>query len=143
VSAQLRLPYVPLTVLFVSILSFVISSSVAIVPLLCRKSDTQKCEHPSQKAISSCLLCSAVSFGLFARILLALPQFVIISLYRCPLAHMQTLRQQHNEGGEGGVGGVTSRYTNSRGLYFRDSFCWLVLCMNNKPCYAVKRFWQS
>ena len=42
-----------------SILSLVISSSAAIVPLLCRKS--VKCQHPWQKATSSRLLCSAVS----------------------------------------------------------------------------------
>lgn len=139
-SAQHRLPYVPLAVLFVSILSFVISSSVAIVPLLCQKSVTQKCEHPSQKAISYCLLCSAVSCGLFARILLALPQFVIISLYRCPFAHTQPLRQQHNGGGGGGVGGVTSRYMNNRGLYFRDFSCWLVLYIKTNHVMLSSNF---
>jgi len=66
-------PCVKLAVLHASILSLVISSSASIVLLLCRKS--VKCQHPWQKATSSRLLCSAVSCGILAQVLLALLQF--------------------------------------------------------------------
>jgi len=61
VSAPRNLPCVPLAVLHASILSLVISSSAAIVPLLWGKS--VKCQHrwPWQKANSFRLLCSAVT----------------------------------------------------------------------------------
>jgi len=74
VSAPHNLPCVSQAVLCASILSLVISSSAAIVPLLARKS--VKCQHHWQKATSSRLLCSAVSFGILAQVLLALPQWL-------------------------------------------------------------------
>ena len=104
VSAPRNLLCVPLAVLCASILSLIISSSAAIVPLLCRKS--VKCQHPWQKATSSRLLCSAVSCGILAQVLLALPQFVIVGSGRRPCARTQPsdethLRQHHEAAGTG------------------------------------------
>jgi len=109
VSAPRNLPCVPLAVLCASILSLVISSSTAIVLLLCQKS--VKCQHLWQKATSSRLLCSAVSGGILAQVLLALAQFVIVCSGCCPRARARTqrsskthLRQHHDgvrDGGEG------------------------------------------
>jgi len=101
---------VPLAVLCASILSLVISSSSAVVPLLCRKS--VKYQHPWQKATSSRLLCSAVSCGILAQVLLALPQFVIVGLGHRPCARTQPsgethLRQHHDGSGDGGEGGTS------------------------------------
>jgi len=88
----------------------VITSSAAIVPLLCRKS--AKCQHPWQKATSSRLLCSAVSCGILAQVLLALPQFVIVGSGRRPGAQTQPsgethLGQHHDGGGDGAEGGTS------------------------------------
>ena len=92
-SAPRNLPCVPLAVLYASILSLVISSSAAIVPLLCWKS--VKCQHPWQKATSSRLLCSAVSCGILAQVLLALPQFVIVGSGRRSRAPTQPSGETH------------------------------------------------
>ena len=82
-SAPRNFPCVLLVVLHVSILSLVISSSAAIVRLLCRIS--VKRQHLWQKGTISCLLCSAVSCGMLAQVLLALSQFVIVDspLFLC------------------------------------------------------------
>jgi len=78
--------------------------------LLCRKS--VKCQHPWQKATSSRLLCSAVSCGILAQVLLALPQFVIVGSGRRPCAPTQPsdethLRQHHDGSGDWGGGGTS------------------------------------
>ena len=104
-SAPCNLPCVPLAILYASILSLVISSSVAIVPLLCQKS--VKCQHPWQKATSFRLLCSAVSCGILAQVLLALPQFVIVGSgcqFGAPTQSSSKghLRQHHDDCGDGG-----------------------------------------
>jgi len=100
----------PLAVLYALILSLVISSSTAIVLLLCRKS--VKCQHPRQKATSSRLLGSAVSCGILAQVLLALPQFLIVGSGRRLCAPTQRfseghLRQHYDGGGDGGEGGTS------------------------------------
>ena len=106
------LPCVPLVVLYLSILSLVISSSAATVPLLCRKS--VKCQHPWQETTSSRLLCSAVSREILAQVLLALPQFVIVGSGHHPCAPTQPsgrfhLRQHHDGGpGDGGECGTSA-----------------------------------
>jgi len=71
VSVPCNLPCVPLDVLWTSILSLVISSNAAIVPLLCLKS--VKYQYPYKKAITSCLLFSAVSCGILVQVFLAHP----------------------------------------------------------------------
>jgi len=68
--------------------------------------------HPWQKATSSRLLCSAVSCGIIAQVLLALPQFVIVGSGRSPRAPTQLsgkthLRQHHDGGGDGEEGGTS------------------------------------
>jgi len=93
VGAPRNLPCVPLAVLCASILSLVISSSAAIVTLICRKS--VKCQHLWQKASSSRLLCSAVSCGILAQVLLALPQSVIVGSGRRPRARTQPSGETH------------------------------------------------
>ena len=93
-SAPRNLPCVPLAVLFASNWSLVIRSSGAIVPLFCRKS--VKCQHPWQKAISSRLLCSAVSCGRPAQVLLALPQFQIVGSGRRLCAPTQPSGEGHS-----------------------------------------------
>jgi len=117
VSAPRNLPCMPLAVLCASILSLVISSSADIVPLLCR--NYVKCQHPWQKATSSRLLCSAVSCGILAQVLLALPQFVIVDSGRRPCARTQPsgethLRQHHDGGGDGGEGGTSVGVSDGR-----------------------------
>ena len=109
VSAPRNLPCVPNAVLCALISSLVIRSSAAIFPLLCRKS--VKRQHPWQKATSSRLLCSAVSCGILAQVLLALPQFVMVGSGRRPCARGQSvgethLRQHHDGGRDGGEGGA-------------------------------------
>jgi len=83
---------------------------LAIVPFSCRKS--VKCQHPWQKATSSGLLRSAVSCGILAQVLLALPQFIIVGSGRRPCARTQPsgethLRQHHDGSGDGGEGGTS------------------------------------
>ena len=68
-----------------------------------------KRQHPWQKATSSRLLCSAVSCGILAQVLLAFPQFVIVGSCRRPCAQTQPsgeihLRQHHDGGGDRGEG---------------------------------------
>jgi len=88
-----RLLYVPRPVLHASILSFVISSTAAIVHLLCRK--FVKCQHPWQKTTSSHLLCSAASCGMLAQVLLTLLQFVIVGSGRHHCAPTQPSGEGH------------------------------------------------
>jgi len=112
VSAQRNLPCMPLAVLYALILSLVISSSTAIVLLLCRKLESVKYQHPWQKATSSRLLGSAVSCGILAQVLLALPHFVIVGSGRrlcAPTQHSSEghLRQHYDGGGDGGEGGTS------------------------------------
>jgi len=110
VSAPRNLPCVPLAVLCASILSLVISSRAAIVSLLCWK--PVKCQHPWQKETSSRPLCLAVSCGILAQVLLALPEFVSVGSDRRPCARTQlsggTHLRQHHDGGGGGGEGRTS-----------------------------------
>ena len=124
-SAPRNLPCVPLAVLCASILSLFISSSAAIVPLLCRKS--VKCQHPWQKATSSCLLCSAVSCGILAQILLALPQFVIVGSGRHLCAPTQPsdeghLRQHHWWWGQGRGQNLSKREQRQNAQLLKSAF---------------------
>ena len=105
-----NLPCVPLAVLHASILSLVISSSTAIVPLL--RQISVKRQHPWQQATSSLLLCSAVSCRMLAKVLLVLAQFVIVGSGRCPCGPARPsgeghLRQHHDGGGDGGKSGTS------------------------------------
>jgi len=136
-SAPRNLPCVPLAILCASILSLVISSSAAIVPLLCRKS--VKCQHPWQKATSSRLLCSAVSCRILAQVLLALPQFIIVGSGRRPRARTQPsgdthLRQHHDGGGDGGEGGTSGGVSNVRTHSFVNPHSLHVAAVGLYPC---------
>jgi len=110
VNVPRNLECVPLAILHVTILGLVINSSAAIAPILRRKS--VKRQHPWQKATSFRLLCSAVSCGMLAQVLLALPQFVIVGSGRRSCAPTQPsseghLRQHQNDGGDRGEGGIS------------------------------------
>jgi len=102
----------PLFASAVTNLTYFAISGLVIVPLSCQKS--VKCQHLWQKATSSRLLCSAVSSGILAQVLLALPLFVIVCSGRRPRASARTqhsskthLRQHHDGGGDGGEGGTS------------------------------------
>jgi len=57
----------------------------------------ENCEVPAPLAEGNCfrLLCSDVSCGILAQVLLALPQFVIVGLGRCPCAQTQPFGETH------------------------------------------------
>jgi len=95
------------------------SSAAVIVPLSWQKYVTVKRQHSWQKPTSSRLLCSAMSCGMLAQVLLALRQFVIKGSGRRPCAPTQPngenyLRQYHDGGGGVGEGGTSGGVTSQR-----------------------------